>query len=106
MIRDYLSGKITAVGEGGEPSSIQYGTHLDILKFINEKEYQMGSGTFSKDFAMDMLVSNGCWLVIKRPQTFSVSLAKALCLSEEKFLQDFNSEVLIQRRRAITDKKY
>ena len=54
-------------------------------------------------YALDMLDSQGCWLHLKRPQEWSVSLAKTLCLTEELFLEDFGATAMVQRRRTLKD---
>lgn len=78
--------KIGTTNSAGEQQQISFGTHVDIVKFINFQEFIMNpSSTFNHDYAMDMLDSNGCWLIIKKPHEWSVSLAKALCLSDELF---------------------
>lgn len=87
MIKEYLNGKIGSTNAQGEQQKIEYGTHLDIVKYINEKQYNlnMAGSAFAEDYTLDQLDSNGCWLVLKRPQEWSVSLAKAMCLSDEVF---------------------
>lgn len=61
---------------------------------------------FALDYALDQLETAGSWLVLKRPQEWSVSLAKALCMSEELFQVDFTASVWMQKARVISDKRH
>ena len=50
MIKEYLEGKI-----GNPETKIEYGKHLDVIRYINEQEYIMNVGTFSLDYVNDLL---------------------------------------------------
>lgn len=92
MIIEYLNGKGAA--QGGSVAGIQYGIHIDIVRYINEQVYSMNVTPYSADYALDML-DNGSWIVLKRPQEWSVSLAKTLSLTEELFQTDCSATVYI-----------
>lgn len=101
MIIDYIKGQ-----QGEAASPIVYGTHVDVIKYLNGKAYNInGASEFSKDYVIDALDHQGAWLSLKRPHEWSVSLAKALCLSEELFHNDANAHAYIQKRRPCTDAK-
>lgn len=93
MVKDYLSGKIgVASADSGDAQPIEYGKHLDICRYLNGKLYSMNqSGKYEKDYALDMLDNQGCWVRLNRAHEWSVSLAKALCLTEELFHQDYSA---------------
>ncbi|TNV80787.1 hypothetical protein FGO68_gene12386 [Halteria grandinella] len=108
MVKEYLNGKVgVASADSGEAQPIEYGKHIDIFRYLNGKVYSMNQGDkYEKDYALDMLESQGCWVRLNRAHEWSVSLAKALCLSEELFQQDFSATVQMQKRRAAAEKKY
>jgi hypothetical protein len=70
MIKEYLNGKIGVSSATGDLTKIEYGNHLDLFTYLNEKEYSsVAAGTpYSQDYALDQLDStNGSWLVLRRP---------------------------------------
>ena len=85
MVKEYINGKIGIASESGEANSIEYGKHLDIYRHLNSKQFSMNQAQFDKEYAIDLLDNQGCWLRLNRAHEWSVSMAKAICLTEELF---------------------
>ena len=83
---------------------MKFGVHLDLLYYLNSKSFTLNQSSFDKAYVTDALENRQATLLLRRPQDWSVSLTKALCLTEELFHSDCTAEVRVQRSRCCTDK--
>ncbi len=64
--------------------SLQYGREVNVTKTINSKQYLMNQqGIVDPDLLVDQLLKQKCRVNLLKPQLFSASLAKLLCLGDE-----------------------
>jgi len=69
---------------------LRYGHDVDVVKFINGKRHTINPavGVVDHDLLFDFFDTQSCSLRLSRPQEFSSSIAKLLCLGDEIFESD------------------
>ena len=72
---------------GDDSANLVYGQDVDVVKFINGKRHTINPGMASveADLLFDFFDVQKCSLRLSRPQEFSPSLTKLLCLGDEVF---------------------
>ena len=69
--------------------TLGYGTDIDVVKYLGSKRHTINpEAPIQIDLLQDFFNEQKCSMRVLKPQTFSSSLAKLMCLTDELFATD------------------
>ncbi|CDW84435.1 UNKNOWN [Stylonychia lemnae] len=90
MINEYLKIEI-------EQKTIEYGKHIDLIRYVNSKQFLMNQGEIvEQDYLDDFLKCQRGVMRLNKAHEFSISLAKVMSLTDEIMSSDVSCEVYMQ----------